>query len=318
MNYVDLFIIFVACFYGYTGYRYGFLRVLFDMTALIASFFIALVSHISVSSYIQKSFGMRESFSLIIGFFITWTATEVLFYLVVQLIYPKIPEKIRNSKINKYGGILPSAIKGLFIISLFAVTVATVPFQSDLKDAVNNSKIGKPLAKNVSFLNTNLDKIFGGAFKEATEFVTIKPESNETIDLGFTVTDVNVDEVSEAKMLELVNKERVKAGLGTLVMDDKLVAVARKHSVDMFARGYFAHENPDGLSPFDRMEAGGVKFLAAGENLALAPDADKAHVGLMNSPGHRANILSADFNKVGIGVIDGGAYGKMFTQNFTD
>lgn len=318
MNYVDLFIIIVVLFYGYTGYRYGFLRVLFDMTALVASFFIALVSYLSVSSYIQRSFGIRESFSLIIGFFITWTAAEVLFYLVVQLVYPKIPEKIRNSKVNKYGGILPSAIKGIFIISLFAATIATVPFQSGLRDAVNDSKIGKPLAKNVSFLNSNLDKIFGGAFKEVPSFVTIKPESDEKIDLGFKVTDLEVDKVSEAKMLELVNQERVKAGLGTLVMDDELVAVARKHSTDMFVRGYFAHENPDGFSPFDRMEAGGVKFLAAGENLALAPDVDMAHNGLMNSPGHRANILSSDFNKVGIGVIDSGAYGKMFTQNFTD
>lgn len=318
MNYVDLFIISVVCFYSYTGYRYGFLRVLFDMTALVSSFFIALISYTSVSSYIQSSFGLAEGLSLMIGFFITWTAAEVLFYLVVQLLYPHIPENIRKSKINSYAGILPSAIKGIFIISLFAATIATVPFQSGLKDAVNSSTIGKPLAKNVSFLNSSLDKIFGGVFKEASEFITIKTESDEKINLDFKATDLSIDEASELKMLELINKERKKEGLGILEMDKTTVEVARKHSRDMFERSYFAHENLDGLSPFDRMEAGGVKFLTAGENLALAPDIEMAHNGLMNSPGHRANILSPDFKRIGIGVIDGGQYGKMFTQNFTD
>ena len=66
------------------------------------------------------------------------------------------------------------------------------------------------------------------------------------------------------------------------------------------------------------MEKAGISYQAAGENLAYAPNVDVAHTGLMNSEGHRANILSADFGKVGIGVIDGGVYGKMFVQEFTD
>jgi uncharacterized protein YkwD len=74
----------------------------------------------------------------------------------------------------------------------------------------------------------------------------------------------------------------------------------------MFARGYFAHETPEGRSPFDRMSADGVKFMTAGENLALAPTLQVAHNGLMKSPGHRANILAKDFGRVGIGILDGG------------
>ena len=66
------------------------------------------------------------------------------------------------------------------------------------------------------------------------------------------------------------------------------------------------------------MRAVGVTYQAAGENLALAPTVQVAHEGLMNSPGHRANLLNARFRRVGIGVADGGMHGKMFTQNFTD
>ena len=68
----------------------------------------------------------------------------------------------------------------------------------------------------------------------------------------------------------------------------------------------------------NRMRDGGVRFGAAGENLALAPTVQVAHDGLMNSPGHRANILNPRYRRVGIGVADGGMHGKMFVQNFAD
>ena len=84
----------------------------------------------------------------------------------------------------------------------------------------------------------------------------------------------------------------------------------------MFARGYFAHVSPDSLSPFDRMKAAHVRYITAGENLALAPTLPLAHKGLMNSPGHRANILQPLYRRVGIGILDGGMYGLMITQNF--
>jgi uncharacterized protein YkwD len=58
--------------------------------------------------------------------------------------------------------------------------------------------------------------------------------------------------------------------------------------------------------------------LVIGENLAYAPNLELAHTGLMNSEGHRANILSPDFNKVGIGIEDGGVYGLMVTQVFSN
>jgi uncharacterized protein YkwD len=84
----------------------------------------------------------------------------------------------------------------------------------------------------------------------------------------------------------------------------------------MFARGYFAHVNPEGEAPSDRIREGGVKFLTAGENLAYAKALKIAHRGLMNSPGHRANILNPAYGRLGIGILDGGFHGLMITQNF--
>jgi uncharacterized protein YkwD len=117
-------------------------------------------------------------------------------------------------------------------------------------------------------------------------------------------------------MLDLVNAERFANGLQPLVLDPELTEVARRHSADMFARGYFAHDTPEGLTPFDRMKESKVNFLTAGENLALAPTLSIAHRGLMNSPGHRANILRPQFGRVGIGIMDGGMRGLMVSQEF--
>jgi uncharacterized protein YkwD len=84
----------------------------------------------------------------------------------------------------------------------------------------------------------------------------------------------------------------------------------------MFTRGYFSHNTPENKTPFDRMRESEVRFRTAGENLALAPTLSIAHTGLMNSPGHRANILQSNFGRLGIGVLDGGKRGLMITQNF--
>jgi uncharacterized protein YkwD len=161
-------------------------------------------------------------------------------------------------------------------------------------------------------------QVFGEAVQETIDLLTVKPGSDERVTLQFTVKNPSVDAEAEERMLELVNRERTERGLKALQPDERLREVAREHSRDMFERGYFSHIDPDGRSPFERMRRGGARFQAAGENLALAPTVEVAHNGLMNSPGHRANILNPSFGRVGIGVLDGGLHGKMFTQNFAD
>lgn len=146
----------------------------------------------------------------------------------------------------------------------------------------------------------------------------IHPAEGETIVLSYRPAELRVDQGAEQELLRLVNVERRRAGLEELAYDEEIAAVARAHSFDMWDRQYFAHENLDGDTLVDRMKEGEVAFGMAGENLALTKSVERAHEGLMNSPGHRRNILDPDFKRIGIGVVDGGVYGKMFTQNFAD
>jgi uncharacterized YkwD family protein len=121
----------------------------------------------------------------------------------------------------------------------------------------------------------------------------------------------------EQKMLALVNGEREKIGLKPLSLNMELTKAARVKAGDMIANNYFSHNSPTFGSPFDMMERFGIIYRAAGENLAGAGSIATAHKNLMNSEGHRSNILNAAYREIGIGVVAGGPYGKIFVQLFT-
>lgn len=120
----------------------------------------------------------------------------------------------------------------------------------------------------------------------------------------------------EQQMMDLVNAARAEANLPPLSAHAELSRVARFKSEDMAANGYFSHDSPTYGSPFQMMNDFGLSFGSAGENIACNQSVEKAHEALMNSPGHRANIMSTDFTAVGIGVVSGGPCGSMYTQMF--
>jgi len=120
-------------------------------------------------------------------------------------------------------------------------------------------------------------------------------------------------------MIKLVNQERAGQGIKPLTLDSKLVDLARSYGKETLENGLFSHvSSVDGTTPSDRADRAGISYSVFGENLAFAPDVYVAHQGLMNSEGHRKNILSVDFARVGIGVISGGIYGEIFVQEFAN
>ncbi|MEG6585217.1 CAP domain-containing protein [Dendrosporobacter sp. 1207_IL3150] len=102
--------------------------------------------------------------------------------------------------------------------------------------------------------------------------------------------------------LKLLNEDRAKYGLPALKLNTSLTRLAENYAQDMINRGYFSHYNPEGQSPFDRMNAAGIGYRTAGENLAINSSVAGAEVAFMNSSGHRANILNSTYTEVGIGV----------------
>jgi len=108
---------------------------------------------------------------------------------------------------------------------------------------------------------------------------------------------------SEGKVMRLLNAMRRRLGLRSLALDKAATRVARAHSQDMCRRRYFAHKNLDGKMPWDRLKSGGVKFRAAGENIAAGQaTASEVHKDWNTSPGHRKNRLNKRYRRMGIGV----------------
>lgn len=120
----------------------------------------------------------------------------------------------------------------------------------------------------------------------------------------------------EQAMFNLVNQARKQNGVGALAINMELVKMARVKAQDMVTNNYFSHQSPTYGSPFDMMKSFGITYRAAGENLAANSAVDSAHTALMNSAGHRANILSTSYTQVGIGIVSSPVYGKMFVQEF--
>lgn len=135
----------------------------------------------------------------------------------------------------------------------------------------------------------------------------------------------------ERQMLDLMNEERREAGVAPLQLETRLNASAETHSDWMLDADVFSHTGEGGSSAGDRMGAAGFEFDGSwgwGENVAwqsergdpgISDDVADLHESLMNSPGHRANILNPDFDYVGIGVAEGDFEGwdaVMVTQNF--
>lgn len=129
--------------------------------------------------------------------------------------------------------------------------------------------------------------------------------------------DVSLRNGFELQLFDLTNAARVRHGRSILRWDDAISETARKHSLDMAINDYFSHDNLQGLSPFDRMKEDHIKFRRAGENLAYGQSSSIfAHEGLMNSKGHRENILIKDYSHLGIGVAFNEKSQPYYTENF--
>ena len=122
---------------------------------------------------------------------------------------------------------------------------------------------------------------------------------------GQKLTVPNMDDVKaqEAEVIRLVNAERAKNGLPALKANWELSRVARHKSQDMINKRYFSHQSPTYGSPFTMMESFGIRYSAAGENIAKGQRTPTEVMNAwMNSPGHRSNILGSSYIEIGVGL----------------
>ncbi len=317
MNWVDIVVVLVILISVWAGWGRGFILGSLDLLTWTGSLILGYIFYPYTARGIEKMVDLGV-WLLPVAFLVTAILARIIIGFGTKFIIRMVPEKWNYQWFNKFMGLLPGAINGWIYAIILSALLLSFPIKDTITKDTRNSKIASRLALQSEWANKKLAVVFNDAIRYSMNSLTVHPASDESVDLGFTATDLEVKPSLESRMLELINRERIKEGLKPLQADPELLPVARAHSKDMFARGYFAHVSPDGMDPFDRMKKAGVKFSAAGENLALAQTLEIAHTNLMNSPGHRANILSPSFGRVGIGILDGGFYGLMISQEFRD
>ena len=318
MNWVDFIILLIILIAVIIGWYRGLILGVLDLITWVSSFILAYLFYPYTASGLDK-IGNLGVWRLPLAFLITAIIARILVGLITGFIGRNVPERANENGINKFLGIVPGIINGFLYVVIFSALLLAFPLKDGITRAIRDSRFGPPLAMQAEWANQKLAPIMNDAVRQTINSLTInRPESNEKVGLPYKYAKAKPRPDLEAAMLEMVNKERLSNGLKILQADPEMTQVARMHSQDMFVKGYFSHYDLNGKNPFDRMRDANIRFLAAGENLALAQTLEIAHRNLLNSPGHRANILSPEFNRLGIGILDGGFYGLMISQEFRD
>jgi uncharacterized protein YkwD len=301
------------------GYRSGFIATTYGLATWIVSFAAAVLFQPQAADLIEK-FGLSPALARPVGFIVVLVLVEALFSIAGLLALTPIvraAHRVRSiERADRILGIFPAAVRALFVLAIVLAALVVSPVSSDVKATVESSRIARALIDQISALQPTLARLSGQLSESVPLFVTrLGEDQRESLDLPNDLA-LSPDAVAERQMLDLLNEERTSAGLLALAWDDRLLPVARQHSEEMFRLKYFGHLSQATGTPFDRIKSAGIAYSRAGENLAYAQSVAVAHRGLMQSPGHRENILRPEFTHIAIGVISAGAYGRMFTQVF--
>jgi len=318
MNSIDLLLVAFMVLGAIGGVRSGFVLTTYGLVTWVTALVAALALQGPIAALLAGA-GLTSSVARAVGFVAVLLALETAFTFGGRLAIAPIVRRLHRSRtgvlVDRGLGVVPAILRVLVIAAIALAAAVVLPVGNDVRAAIDGSKIARLLVAQVSAIQPRLGA-FAGQPDGAALFVTkLGADDTQKLDLPNGLTLVP-DPEAEQQLFALVNEERTSRGLGALAWDPRLVTVARAHSEEMFRLKYFSHQSPVAGSPFDRLAAAKITYQRAGENLAYAHSVAAAHRGLMESPGHRENILRPEYTRIGIGVIAAGPYGRMFTQLF--
>lgn len=315
-NLVDLLLIVVVVVGAATGWARGFLFSALDLLTLAASLAAAFLGYREATEWLAKLAPSYRIWIAPLAFVGIFLLVHLMLGTAVLRLAARLPRGVHGHLVNRFFGLLPGSVNGAVHAVVAAVLLLTLPLGARIGAWAHDSALAPRFAAPAEWVEVQLAPIFDPVVQRTLQALTVRPETRESLPLRFRVTQAPARPELESRMLEMVNAERRAAGLRPVKPDAELAQVARTHSQDMLARGYFAHVSPEGKDLGNRLQQARVAYLSAGENLALAPTLYSAHTGLMRSPGHRANILRPQFGRLGIGILDAGTHGLVVTQAF--
>lgn len=208
--------------------------------------------------------------------------------------YAQLPSSPRIRRLDRAFGVASGALRGLTLSAILVGGYAALALP-DLPRSTLSGELYQRVKTPVSMLAAHAQREFPA--------LLVTPAGWEVLVEPVQARESIAPDQLATEMLGMVNQERRERGLAELRWDGDLAAMALAHSKDMLARNYFAHEDPEGQTATQRAAKAGITYSILGENLAFAKTLPQAHRGLMNSPGHRENILRPEFRRLGIGIV---------------
>jgi uncharacterized protein YkwD len=307
------------------GLRRGFVPYASELTAFVLGLGLAFILFEPLGGLLHRSLGVATGLADFGAFLLFLAVGHAVAIAPVQRWASAAAAGIRprlSPEVFRAVSAVPAFGVALVVSALVLSALVVLP--GTPRTLVSGSALGATLAGHTTFMQPPLRTLLVPANAESRRILDSDPTSNPGEDAFYRLQFpanlmVEADAAAEDRMLQRINAARADVGVSPLRMDPVLQDAARQHSRDMYARHYFSHQTPDKKSPYDRLREARFHFVAAGENIAFAPDPDQAWTSLIHSPDHRSNIVNPDFRCVGIGAYKGvGGYEEMFTQDFAD
>ena len=242
-NLVDVLLVILIALNLLNGYRRGFILGVLDLAGWVLSLVAGLRYYDPVARWLGPRVDLwSEMWDQPIAFILVALFVSLLVHLIGYALLRRISPQVHERSTNQTLGLLPGLANGLITAAIISALLLAIPVSESISGQTRESEIANRLAGYAQVLEGRLRPVFGEAIARSLNLLTVEPDSNERVTLPFTVSSSRPRPDLERQMLDLVNAERLANGLQPLAPDPELTEVARRHSSDMFARGYFAHD----------------------------------------------------------------------------
>jgi uncharacterized membrane protein required for colicin V production len=305
------------------GWFRGLVREAMDLVGLVLGIVVAFRFGGAVGGLIVGMSGISPDAARLVGGLVLLVAVGVGVALLARVVVPRFRWPGLNL-IDHTGGAALGLASGAFGLVVVLSLAVILPLPAAVSRQLDSSAITGFLTDPIGLPQHTFRGLAGDRVVEALlnlhrlvgeRRVVVEGEDSIALtpaDPG----DLRHDEGAAAEVFDLLNRARLDEGADPLAWSPALAMVAQGHAAEMYVEGYFSHRSPVTGTVGNRLEAAGISYRVAGENLALAATPTEVHAGLMDSPGHRENILRSEFRRVGVAVV-AGPLGLMTVQVFT-
>jgi len=320
---IDALIVALLIFLGVRGWFRGLVREAMDLVGLVLGIVAAFRLGGAVGKMIEAISNVSPDVGRLVGGLIVLVAVGLAAALVARVLAPRLRWPGLNL-IDRAGGAALALAWGGFATIVLLSLLMILPVPTAVSRQLDSSAITRFLTDPAGAPQSAFQGLSGDRVVESLLNLNrlvgerrVVVEGDESVALGpADPGDLDLDSGAATEVFDLLNRARVDAGQDPLAWSPALAVVAEGHAVEMYTEGYFSHLSPATGTVGDRLEAAGITYVVAGENLALAATAADVHDGLMGSPGHRENLLRSEFGRVGVAVVSG-PLGLMTVQVFT-